>query len=412
MHEQNTDFLTYPTSLIFWLIGSRQRRSHSHYRPCVHDCHTMGKPNISLSRYRVGHREDDEKEYDEHEHHGTEMTQPAITRPTLGHPTPPSDVDSWHKWSSSTGTPSPVLNPTDHHGPPTSSDLKPTTLEISTYWESHTVQSEYQHLPTHTTIISAAQPETTTSKPQDVGVAKPGSGSKGGTSMPMIIGAVAGILLLVAGLSGLFWFCWKKNKRKAEDTPLPPPIAQMKLYHQASGKAFGAHHSVLARPSSPRQPFPSAPPGRLEPSALVVDVASPFPAQPVILGPIGGRSNRAYNTGIDTSSDTSTITSVPERNGLGNPFADDSSLQDEPPPPYRPRSIGLPSLSSTSRNSSLRAPPAERQHANVQSPFGDPDDDDHISEVSGPTLRGDLETMSAVSDLSYQDEPIAERRLI
>jgi hypothetical protein len=95
-----------------------------------------------------------------------------------------------------------------------------------------------------------------------------------------------------------------------------------------------------------------------------------------------------------------------------DPFSDNHSLT-EPPPPYRPRSAAPPSfMTSSSRHSSIRtsaAPHATSQtHLIERSPFADPIDDD-ISELSGPTTGRNEDRMSAVSDLSYQNDPVASR---
>jgi hypothetical protein len=172
--------------------------------------------------------------------------------------------------------------------------------------------------------------------------------------------------------------------------------------------------------TSPVQPSYTAPPSHPPPPA------SPASPQPVILGPIAPTSNGTYYTGIDTS-DIVSMNDRPEndRTGLGNPFADTSSLNEEPPPPYRPRSLAPSALSRDtsvrtsvaplSRNTSLRAPPGHSQTNLIdhpeRSPFADPDDD-AVSDVSGPTAGRHQDTLSIVSDLSYQEEPTNTRQSI
>jgi hypothetical protein len=135
---------------------------------------------------------------------------------------------------------------------------------------------------------------------------------------------------------------------------------------------------------------------------------------PVILGPISAGFNGNYMTGIDTSDVMSTRN---ERTGLGDPFTDGNSLHEEPPPPYKPRSLA-------SRNSSLRIPrssmsvssqhyrhsPHRHTFQSLQNPFEDPREDEVVSDLSGPTLHRDSDSMSVVSDLSYQQDPQVERR--
>jgi hypothetical protein len=136
--------------------------------------------------------------------------------------------------------------------------------------------------------------------------------------------------------------------------------------------------------------------------------------QPVILGPIPFGANGAYFSGMDTS-DVVSVNSATNTRPLRDPFSDNNSLT-EPPPPYRPRSIAPPSLTASSRNSSLRTsiplPATSPTHVIERSPFDDPvdgDEDEIISELSGPTgERGD-DAMSAVSDLSYQHDLVVSR---
>ncbi|OCL12539.1 hypothetical protein AOQ84DRAFT_360546 [Glonium stellatum] len=149
------------------------------------------------------------------------------------------------------------------------------------------------------------------------------------------------------------------------------------------------------------------------PPVLPPPAGSPIAPQPVILGPIVPGSNGAYYTGIDTSD----IISMHDTTGTGNPFVDQSDPHDEPPPPYRPRSIAA----TISRNTSLRqAQPAALSETNLmaaqgqgpRSPFADPHDD-AISEFSEPTRRRfgrrNEDELSAVSDISYQQEPVIVR---
>jgi len=125
---------------------------------------------------------------------------------------------------------------------------------------------------------------------------------------------------------------------------------------------------------------------------------------------------------------------------IEDPFGDNSSLN-EPPPPYRPcslpppsfvserasgrwsgggppsfttdslRSAGPPSFTTNSRQSSLREGVGgfgSQAHLIERSPFDDPDDG--VSEISGPRHggNGNGDSMSAVSDLSYQRETFDE----
>lgn len=209
--------------------------------------------------------------------------------------------------------------------------------------------------------------------------------------------AAAGIVpvvLIIIGAVAFFYI--RKRRRQAKNIATTQErVREMKMRNQPSVRPFMA--------PAPIEPQYTAPPNDPPPPA------SPTTPQPVILGPISSGSNGAYFTGIDTSDSVS----VNSRTGLGDPFADGNSLQEEPPPPYRPTS--LPPLS---RDTSLRVPNAatsSQTHlidANgqpIRSPFADPEDDDVVSEISGPTTRRNPDAMSDVSDMSYQADPIVTR---
>lgn len=149
-------------------------------------------------------------------------------------------------------------------------------------------------------------------------------------------------------------------------------------------------------------------------------------SQPVILSTT---MDQAYYTGLDTAdhislSDARSQTSQELYDG------------DEPPPPYRPRSVPPISrdasvrTSHTQRTSSIarrnQATDQSTQHLmggirrshDLRSPFEDPEDeDDAASAVSEVTIRPQRhapqqDRLSVVSDLSYQDEPVVGRSSI
>ncbi|KAJ4373190.1 hypothetical protein N0V83_003483 [Neocucurbitaria cava] len=211
---------------------------------------------------------------------------------------------------------------------------------------------------------------------------------------PMYAAASIVPIVVLAIIGCIAFCCLRKRKRQRERSGLRMTAQEMKMHPQATARPYMAPPAV-----SPQYAVsPSQPPPTSDPSA----------PPPVILGPISSGANGAYLTGIDTS-DVISVTS----NNLRpiDPFADNHSLT-EPPPPYRPRSIPPPSFVSASRQSSFRSPqpaPATSQtHLIERSPFDDPEDDG-ISEVSGPTLGHGDDAMSAVSDLSYQQDPVVGR---
>lgn len=210
--------------------------------------------------------------------------------------------------------------------------------------------------------------------------------------------AVAAIIpvVVLAIIGCIFFVCLRKRKRARR--------------HAAEAKA--ASQEMKMRTQHTAQPY-MAPRASLPQYHAVVSqmppTSTPSQMQPVILGPISSSSNGAYLTGLDTS-DVVSVTSDNLR--PVDPFADNSSLA-EPPPPYRPRSVAPPSFVSTSRQSSVRtsAPPptTSRTHLIERSPFDDPQDDEAVSELSGPTVGRGEDTLSIVSDLSYQRDPVVGR---
>ncbi|RDI83191.1 hypothetical protein Vi05172_g7044 [Venturia inaequalis] len=124
--------------------------------------------------------------------------------------------------------------------------------------------------------------------------------------------------------------------------------------------------------------------------------------------------NDAYYTGIDTSDHVSLTDQRSE--------ASADTFGEEPPPPYRPRSVPPISRETSVRNSmcrntsvrSSRHDPMSgsnlmRRSIDVRSPFDDPpedSDDDTLSQIS--TIRSlsrrDMDRLSVVSDMSYQEE--------
>lgn len=196
--------------------------------------------------------------------------------------------------------------------------------------------------------------------------------------LPLIFMAILGVIL--------FFYLRRRRRQKAQ-----AQVQEMKT--QTSGNYPRPHYVV--------------------PPVLPPPAGSPVAPQPVILGPIVPGSNGAYYTGIDTSD----VVSMHDTTGTDNPFVNQSDPHDEPPPPYRPRSIAA----TISRNTSLRqAPPAALSETNLmaahgqipRSPFADPHDD-AISEFSEPTRRRfsrrNEDELSVVSDLSYQQEPVIVR---
>jgi len=223
-------------------------------------------------------------------------------------------------------------------------------------------------------------------RPNSQTSANSGDGSHPITTMQIMAAAVMPLVFMAILGVILFFYLRRRRRQKAQ-----VKVQEMKT--QTSGNYSRPHYVV--------------------PPVLPPPAGSPVAPQPVILGPIVPGSNGAYYTGIDTSD----VVSMHDTTGTDNPFVNQSDPHDEPPPPYRPRSIAA----TISRNTSLRqAPPAALSETNLmtahgqipRSPFADPHDD-AISEFSEPTRRRfgrrNEDELSIVSDLSYQQEPVIVR---
>ncbi|KAL6706072.1 hypothetical protein ACN47E_006174 [Coniothyrium glycines] len=207
--------------------------------------------------------------------------------------------------------------------------------------------------------------------------------------VPVVVLVLIGAIVLV---------CLRRRKRRRREAATAQMAAhELKKQPQVTVQQYNAPRRMMSSQSLPHH-------DQLPPTS------TPSQMAPVILGPIPSGSNGAYLTGMDTSDMVSIISS---NRRPREQYADSSSLV-EPPPPYRPNSAAPPSFYSTSRQSSVRTsgPPqaTSRTHLMEGSPFEDPYDEDSVSELSGPTRGRHGDSLSAVSDLSYQHDPFADRR--
>lgn len=217
--------------------------------------------------------------------------------------------------------------------------------------------------------------------------------------------------LLILLCACAFLYCVRQRKRK---TVAPgEEIAAARMVPEMKDTGVGGGPNML----STRAVGPISASGA---------VASPLPSPtsttstatgtpPVILSTT---MNDAYYTGIDTSDHISLTDQRSE--------ASADTFGEEPPPPYRPRSVPPISRETSMRNSMCRNTSVRsnrndpmsgsnlmgthvRRSVDVRSPFDDPEDsdDDNISQIS--TIRSlprrDTDRLSVVSDMSYQEEP-------
>jgi len=125
--------------------------------------------------------------------------------------------------------------------------------------------------------------------------------------------------------------------------------------------------------------------------------------------------DQSYYTGIDTS-DMVSVTDNQRNSANDGGYAPSIT---EPPPPYRPRSIPPFSRDSSIRIPSGRPPSygprlsVRSQREAIRSPFDDPEEESPVSETNEiphlPAGTRDMEEMSDVSELSYQEEPVVAR---
>ncbi|KIW04964.1 uncharacterized protein PV09_04127 [Verruconis gallopava] len=195
---------------------------------------------------------------------------------------------------------------------------------------------------------------------------------------------------------------------------------------QAEGRAARAASEM--RQVGPGSPKPAsaavvaderayhAPPDALAAIPSSSHVAGALGQEPPVI--LSTTMNNTYFTGIDTSDQVS----LSDQRSV----ASHDTFGEEPPPPYRPRSVPPISretsvrtsitstpyrMSSTrSRCETLSSASAVRRSNEVRSPFDDPEEaeeDEHASEAS--TLRGgarmSTDRLSEASDLSYQEDP-------
>lgn len=311
-------------------------------------------------------------------------------------------------------------------GPPSSMSWKVTPGVIppfvSQYWTTNTlvtstINSNSQHSssgPTSTaTATLVASDNVPLQTPSSTGLSNFEGGSIGDTQRkespnhgPVYAAAGAVPVVIIAIIGFVVFFCMRKRRKQKQIAASQTEVQEMKSTQTQEMKPEQPTVQAYIAPAVPASRAPSY-------TAPTYNMQHPMAPPPVILGPISAGSNGNYMTGIDTSDVMSTRN---ERTGLGDPFADGNSLHEEPPPPYKPRSLA-------SRNSSLRIPRSspsvssqysrQSQRSSFQplsNPFEDPREDDTVSEMSGPTLHRNSDNMSIVSDLSYQQDPQVGRR--
>lgn len=242
---------------------------------------------------------------------------------------------------------------------------------------------------------------------------------------PWLLVAVVVIPLIIVGVSAVaLYLIIRARRRQREAAAAMPEMKDLTPTRPRDERAYIRPPSAEPPPtitvasstpsgSEARSPTAAAPPTQRQ-------------SQPVILSTT---MDQAYYTGLDTADHLSL-------SDARSQISQDPYDGDEPPPPYRPRSVPPISrdasvrTSHTQRTSSIARrnqsndpstqylmSGARRSH-DLRSPFEDPEDeDDAASAVSEVTIRPQRhaqqqDRLSVVSDLSYQDEPVVGRSSI
>lgn len=223
------------------------------------------------------------------------------------------------------------------------------------------------------------------------------------------LGAVVTIVMLLF-IAGCCVFLMKRTRRRRAQRMAGDHAQQMSMAN-ANANA-NANKSVAPDTRAYIRPPSSEPPPTLtSPSTVSASSSRTAPQQdaPILLS---NTIDQSYYTGLDTSDSIS----IMEHRIQPSRDIDATSIA-EPPPPYRPRSIPPFSRENSLRMSML--PPygprlsVRSQREVIGSPFDDPDPDEEVTPISQslehpgtstPRIR-DMEEMSDVSELSYQEEP-------
>ncbi|KAH7055830.1 hypothetical protein B0J12DRAFT_432701 [Macrophomina phaseolina] len=229
--------------------------------------------------------------------------------------------------------------------------------------------------------------------------------SGGGPPLGLILAAVI-IPVLITTLLAFTVFVVLRRRKQRKAAEHAPASEEMKLRLSDDFPPPGSPPAISAVPS--REATPQAPPRAVTPAP---------PPAPVIVSAMNPANNSSYFTGIDTSEALSVRTNSVRSGPRTAGFMLDGEFHEEPPPPYRPRSVPPISRDSSMRTNNradcastyLMADDAQRSN-----PFADPSDDDNESIESGmgPYSRRADDHLSVVSDLSYQNEPTAVHQAV
>lgn len=216
-------------------------------------------------------------------------------------------------------------------------------------------------------------------------------------------------IIIVLSLCAFYFLCIRRKRKTKQDQEVPATAAARRVPEMKDSGVGGGPNMLITRAVAPTSTSGAG----VSPLTSPATTSSAGTATPPVI--LSTTMNDAYYTGIDTSDHISLSDQRSE--------ASADTFGEEPPPPYRPRSVPPISRETSVRNSmcrntsvrSSRHDPMSgsnlmRRSVDVRSPFDDPEDsdDDNLSQIS--TIRSlprrDNDRLSVVSDMSYQEEPM------
>lgn len=338
---------------------------------------------------------------------------------------PRNDGDDWHPshWPpgddygipSTDGSPLPNTPTTSYYPPSTS----PTASVTSAGAQSDIGSPSASASSTQTSLTS----QTPTSSQ-----AENGEDKHHGNPPPIGALVIVPIALIIAAIVAFVW--WRKRRAAKQNGGV---IREKRMRSTEEGLTQGlptynesTGGLLMMTPSSATPLTGTRTNNSLAPAASRTNRAS----QPVILATnMGG----AYFTGLDTSDAVSMASGAPNSDTTRRSIDVTSITSDEPPPPYRPRSVPPISREASLRNpgqnlsvNTALAPLSEGNFSRnvrddddddatptaettpMRNPFDDPEDD-RVSAMSTPVQsprwrRGDDDARSMISEFSFEHE--------
>lgn len=275
------------------------------------------------------------------------------------------------------------------------------------------------HSPSYTSVAAEAAHTASPTPSQD----NNNNNDKKHHGPPPSVMAVSVIvpLLVIIVVIVLSLLCIRHYRRKARKAQAVEMAARNDVPEMKS-VAVGGSGSALMGGAREERAYIS-PATRTAPPTLAMastSTSTGAEAEPPII--LSTTMDNGFYSGIDTSDNISLNDNADVRSQASR-----DTFGEEPPPPYRPRSVPPMSRETSlrtilpGRNSSVRSSRCDsitrggggsfiRRSNEVRSPFDDPEeeDEDTMSEVStirGSMIRREVDELSTVSDMSYQEEP-------